>query len=318
MATAKQMIDVLIPELDYTEKNDETDLDSKVGPTAGDGNYTKFARDLARHKFFNGDKNGYDWCTMIPNWGGLQITGTKAKTMKLLCQDGDLGAGCVYARQYYKNHNRLYAAPKVGDQAFFGNDPEDPDHTGIVESVGSNGDFVTIEGNWGNKVCRVEHNYKHDPYWKVCEFGRPMYDDAVVDSPIEEPEPVVEPSKGLTEYIVKEGDTLSEIAEDLGVDYMALVINNGIANPDVIYVGQRLVIGGNKATAPTVSDINVGDRVKIEQNALVYGKPYMFSSWVYNIEVYICQIDDNSVLVATTPRPSAYIGWVEKNKVRKV
>lgn len=318
MATVQEILDIARSQIGYNEKNDDTDLDSFVSPTDGDGNHTKYARDLAKHRFFNGDKCGYWWCAVFVNWCALQLMKTKSATMKFLCEDGDLGAGCVYLRRYFKAHNRLYAAPKVGDVVLFGQKEDDSDHTGWVESVGSDGDYVTIEGNWGNTVCRVEHNYKHDPYWKVCEFGRPMYDDAVVDSPIEEEEPVVEPSKGLTEYIVKEGDTLSQIAEDLGVDYMALVINNGIANPDVIYVGQRLVIGGNKASAPTASDINVGDRVKIEQNALVYGKPYMFSSWVYNIEVYICQIDDNSVLVATTPRPSAYIGWVEKNKVRKV
>ncbi|GAB4166898.1 MAG: peptidoglycan DD-metalloendopeptidase family protein [Rhodocyclaceae bacterium] len=44
------------------------------------------------------------------------------------------------------------------------------------------------------------------------------------------------------EYVVRKGDTLHGIALELGVDYRDLVTWNRIANPDVIYVGQRLKI----------------------------------------------------------------------------
>lgn len=43
-------------------------------------------------------------------------------------------------------------------------------------------------------------------------------------------------------YIVKRGDTLSGIASRYGVSYMKIAKENNIKNPNVIYVGQKLVI----------------------------------------------------------------------------
>lgn len=51
-------------------------------------------------------------------------------------------------------------------------------------------------------------------------------------------------------YTVQPGDTLSKIARIHGVSASALMAANGIANPDVIYVGQRLVIPGAGSPAP--------------------------------------------------------------------
>lgn len=46
------------------------------------------------------------------------------------------------------------------------------------------------------------------------------------------------------DYEVQRGDTLREIASEHGTTIQAIVEANGIRNPDVIYVGQRLVIPG--------------------------------------------------------------------------
>lgn len=45
-----------------------------------------------------------------------------------------------------------------------------------------------------------------------------------------------------TVYTVQPGDTLSGIAAKYGTSYQALAAANGIANPDVIYVGQKINI----------------------------------------------------------------------------
>ena len=55
-------------------------------------------------------------------------------------------------------------------------------------------------------------------------------------------------------YTVRSGDTLSGIASRFGTSVEALASRNGISNPDLIDVGQRLVVGGNAApvnTTPT-------------------------------------------------------------------
>lgn len=47
-----------------------------------------------------------------------------------------------------------------------------------------------------------------------------------------------------TTYVVQAGDTLSEIAQRFGTTYQHLAAINGISNPDIIHVGDRIVIDG--------------------------------------------------------------------------
>jgi LysM repeat protein len=55
-------------------------------------------------------------------------------------------------------------------------------------------------------------------------------------------------------YVVRRGDTLGSIAARHGTSVSALMAANGIRNPDQIYVGQRLVIGGGASgTKPGTS-----------------------------------------------------------------
>ena len=50
------------------------------------------------------------------------------------------------------------------------------------------------------------------------------------------------PPSGTTTYTVQRNDTLSEIAARFGTTVNALTLANGIADPDLIYPGQVLVI----------------------------------------------------------------------------
>ena len=54
------------------------------------------------------------------------------------------------------------------------------------------------------------------------------------------------PSSGI--HIVKRGENLFRIALRYGVTYQVLAAANGIANPNHVYVGQRLVIPGHGST----------------------------------------------------------------------
>ncbi len=51
-------------------------------------------------------------------------------------------------------------------------------------------------------------------------------------------------------YTVQPGDTLGKIARAHGVSAAAIIAANGIGNPDVIWVGQRLLIPGAGGSAP--------------------------------------------------------------------
>lgn len=63
--------------------------------------------------------------------------------------------------------------------------------------------------------------------------------------PPQEPSTPVPPSDGdAIIYVVKRGDTLSAIARRFGTSYLVIAANNGIANPNLIYAGQQLLISG--------------------------------------------------------------------------
>jgi predicted chitinase/LysM repeat protein len=60
-------------------------------------------------------------------------------------------------------------------------------------------------------------------------------------------------SGGAQNYTVRSGDTLSGIAARFGTSVAALASRNGISNPNLIYVGQRLVVGGGASPAPVTT-----------------------------------------------------------------
>jgi LysM repeat protein len=49
-------------------------------------------------------------------------------------------------------------------------------------------------------------------------------------------------SAATSTYVVAEGDTISSIADDLGVDVNALIAANGLEDPNMISVGSELIV----------------------------------------------------------------------------
>lgn len=168
--SASDVIKVAKQELGYYEKASNASLDDKTA-NKGSNNWTKYARDLAAAGYYNGNKNGYAWCDVFVDWCHYVASGksrTLAETTQ--CQTGDLGAGCKFSAQYYRNQKRFYNSPEVGDQIFFG-PSGDESHTGIVIEVTST-KVKTIEGNTSNMVAERTYNLT-DSY--ISGYGRPKY-----------------------------------------------------------------------------------------------------------------------------------------------
>lgn len=86
------------------------------------------------------------------------------------------------------------------------------------------------------------------------------------------------PTSGGARYTVRPGDTLSAIGARFGVSYQAIAQANGIANPNLIHVGQQLVIPGRGSpstptppTPPTTPTPNPGSVSGIENRPGVRG-----------------------------------------------
>lgn len=171
--TAKQLVAIATAQIGYHEKASNFNLDSKTA-NSGNKNYTKYGRDLHKAGYYNGNKNGYDWCDQFVDWCFYKLCGNKDKAEYLECQTGNYGAGCGFSLKYYKAADRFDRNPRVGDQIFFkySNDDSTADHTGIV--VGVTDDTVeTVEGNSGNQVKR--NTYQRNSKI-IVGYGHPRYD----------------------------------------------------------------------------------------------------------------------------------------------
>ena len=174
--TAKQLVTIAEAEIGYHEKASNSNLDSKTA-NSGNKNYTKYGRDLYKAGYYNGNKNGYDWCDQFVDWCFYQLCGkNKEKAEYIECQTGNYGAGCGFSLKYYKAAGRFDKTPKVGDQIFFKYNLNDTsytaDHTGIVVRV-TDSLVETIEGNSGNEVKRKAYQRTDKT---IVGYGHPRYD----------------------------------------------------------------------------------------------------------------------------------------------
>ena len=168
------VIRIATEEIGYLEKATNAYLDAKTA-NPGPGNWTKYARDLwnADPHFFQGPKNGYDWCTIFFAWCIYEASGhDSTHAQEILYYTGPYGAGCTYAVEYYKAAHAWYTSdPKPGDQIFFGSG-ESIRHTGLVVSVDSR-HVYTIEGNSNNSVSQKMYKLTDSC---IIGYGRPKYD----------------------------------------------------------------------------------------------------------------------------------------------
>ena len=168
----KKVLDLARNEIGYREKASNAGLDDKSS-NAGSANWTKYARDLAKTNWYNGNKNGYAWCDVFVDWLFYKCFGDPLGR-NMICQPtGSAGAGCLYSAQYYKSAGRWYSvSPQPGDQIFFTYSPGEYSHTGIVETV--NGiTITTIEGNTSDSVGRRTYQTNSPT---IAGYGRPKWE----------------------------------------------------------------------------------------------------------------------------------------------
>ncbi len=93
-----------------------------------------------------------EWCSLWVAWvwqhAGISLPGSTALY-------GYSGSLYTWAEQHGGQVLPPTAKPSPGDAVFYGSGPSGSVHVGIVERVRSDGQIVTIEGNYGHRVSRV-------------------------------------------------------------------------------------------------------------------------------------------------------------------
>lgn len=182
----QKVLDVALGEVGYLEKETYDQLDNATA-NAGDENYTKYQRDLAKISYFNGSKKGIAWCAVFVCWCLVQVVG-EALAKTLLCQPdkGNCGAGCNSQMNYYKSKGGWHTSdPQPGDQIIFWNSAKtEGSHTGWVYKVDSTYVY-TVEGNTsgasgvvanGGGVCKKKYKLNNT---RIAGYGRPRWKLAV-------------------------------------------------------------------------------------------------------------------------------------------
>ena len=161
-----------------------------------------------------------------------------------------------------------------------------------------NGCNMTVHRDYANKSCPGDYLYNRNGEI-AAEVNRRL---GVADTA-----PDAGAAQGVTVYTVKKGDTLSQIAAKYGTTYQAIAAFNGIKNPNVIRVGQKIKIP--VSTAPAA--LKKGDRVKV-LNAVTYdGKPFRTYYDTYDV----IQVSGARVVIGVGATVTAAVNAANLRKV---
>ncbi len=189
-----------ISQIGYHEKATNSGLYGNTNN--GSSNWNKYAYEIDTKwpGYFNGSKNGYEWCTSFVTWCFLTNFGAEVTHKMLYTPQKSLAAGCVYAVNYFKAAGAYYSTPQKGDQWFKKDSAGDPCHTGVVVSVNGS-QFDVVEGNANNQVERNTYNVGG---YSTHGFGRPKWSAAASSTPTTYTEGWVKDSNGWW-YRYKDG-----------------------------------------------------------------------------------------------------------------
>ncbi len=182
----------------------------------------------------------------------------------------------------------------------------------------SNEMVLTVHRWFANKSCPGDWMYARmgDLASKVTtKLG------GVVSPAVPKPTPTPKPSTGSdVVYTVKSGDTLSGIAKKYGTTYQKLASYNGIANPNIIHVGQKIKIPSGQASSytPAVGDIVnfTGNRHYTSANAV--SGPSCRGGKAKITQIYQPNKAKHPYhLIAISGGGSNVYGWVDKGSFTK-
>lgn len=162
MVDAKKIVEIALSQVGYEEPHHD--------------NHQKFGHDIDTlyPLWYNGKKDGYDWCCQFHDWCHLTVEGFETAKKVLNRPSKNLGAVVKYAYNYLDQAGRTGKKPSIGASIFFQNS-KGLSHIGIVYNYDSSYVY-TVEGNAGpGSFYVVKNKYKlSDGY--IYGYGYPKYD----------------------------------------------------------------------------------------------------------------------------------------------
>ena len=141
--------------------------------------------------------------------------------------------------------------------------------TNSKHTKGQAADFYIDGFNSQSKRVDMVNELKKTEYYNYSytnvngnhpNMGNVVHVDTKLVDPDAKEETITEPT-GENVYVVQKGDTLSEIASKYGTTYQKLAEYNGIANPDLIIVGQKIIIPSTSTSSSVTYTVQSGDNL---------------------------------------------------------
>lgn len=207
------LVNWLIDQIGYIGKKSNSQLQSKTANIRG--LYNKYAQLLDDLGYYNGRKNGYDYCCCFANaaytvlCNNFETDPAKLVTLaqKLVYQPPKgMGAACKYSYNYYKQGGAAVTTPEVGDQIYFKYTSE-IGHTGIVWKV-TDKYVYTVEGNVNKGEVASKAYLRTNKV--IAGYGRPNWKLLTGVEP--QPTPPA-PTPTPTHPTLKKGDSGAAVKE---------------------------------------------------------------------------------------------------------
>lgn len=176
------------------------------------------------------------WCDYVFSKTGVRpIVYIQASAISRLSGIGDYG---LWVAQYANSEPTGYQ-----------NHPWNEDAYGCaIRQYTSHGRLAGYDGNIDLDIAYMDATAWH-------KYANPSETKPVTPTPVRKPTPST-----VRTYTVQSGDTLSGIASKYGTTYQHLAQINGIANPNIIHVGQVIKIdGGSTPTQAKYYTVQSGD-----------------------------------------------------------
>lgn len=233
-----------------------------------------------------------------------EIKGKEVFPYQLTC---DAGSFIKYGK---KMGLKVSQRPQAGSIMVWDGGSGGHGHVCVVEEIIDDNRVMISQSNYGGKPFEYKVRTNANGRWGLS--GLYTFLGFLLNPAVNEDEPKTE----YDTYIVKRGDTLYKIAASFGITLSYLEdINPQIQNPNLIHVGERINVP--KQEPKPKQELKVGDLVRIQKDAPVYGRMYKFSAWVYRCSLYVRAIDGDKITVSTL-KSGAITGNVDRKYLTKV
>ncbi len=173
---ASDLLAVALAESGYIGKKTNAQLDDPAANPGG--KFTKYARDLFNAGYYNGDKNGFNYCCVFVDWCFYIAARRNKEDAFAVKPVNEYGASVRFIRGMFPEDRIFLTDCKPGDQVIFQDSKKVLQHTGLVASVSGNS-FTTIEGNITSKYCVGSRSFALDDTSIYC-FIRPYYEPEIL------------------------------------------------------------------------------------------------------------------------------------------